>query len=539
MNCALGPKEDAPVDLKSWPGPGAVLRQRHPNAGCPNPSANRFSEKPRKAWRRNCEELGRKWLAEHRRRLLRHTPAHIRAIAEPFASASRRASTHRALPCGLSGLEPFDDPARYNFVNIGERTNVTGSPQVCQTDLARNYEEALCRRAAAGGKRRADHRRQHGRGAARLSEAAMTKFLNLIASEPDIARVPDHDRQLKWSVIEAGLKCAAGQGDRQLDQPQGRRRRILAQAPLVRRYGAAVVVMAFDEQGPGRHVRTTTRNLPRAYKILTEKVGFPPQDIIFDPNILTVATGIEEHNNYAVNFIEATRRIKAKPAAGESSAAASATFRFRFAATTPCARRCTRRSCITPSRPGWTWASSTPASWRSTRRFPTTCSNSSRTCCSIAGRTRPSGWSSSPKRSSKTRRRPAVEDEVAQGTVEERLSHALVKGIVDYIDRERRRSAREIRQPLSIIEGPLMAGMNVVGDLFGSGKMFLPQVVKSARVMKKAVAYLTAVSWKPKKPPGGTSTGAGKVFLATVKGDVHDIGKNIVGVVLGLQQLTR
>ena len=252
--------------------------------------------------------------------------------------------------------------------------------------------------------------------------------------------------------------------------------------------------MAFDEQGQADTVERKVEICTRAYRILTEEVGFPPQDIIFDPNILTVATGIEEHNNYAVDFIEATRRIKADAAPLPRSAAASATSRSPSAATTPCARRCTRPSSTTPSAPASTWASSTPGSSRSTRRSPRTCSSWSRTCCSTAGPTPPSGWSTFAESGQAAGARAAVEEDAwRKGRSRSGSPTRCVKGIVDYIDADTEEARQKYARPLRRHRGPLMDGMNVVGDLFGAGKMFLPQVVKSARVMKKAVAYLHAV----------------------------------------------
>ena len=306
------------------------------------------------------------------------------------------------------------------------------------------------------------------------------------------------------------------------------------QAQAIRRYGAAVIVMAFDEQGQADTVERKVAISACAYNILTDEIGFAPEDIIFDPNILTVATGMEEHNAYALNYLEATRIIKQHAARRARSAAASAIFPSPSAAITSCARPCTRPFSTTPSRPAWTWASSTPA------------------CCAIyddipAAAARACGGRAPqpPARRHRTpahiRRRtvkgegkkPVEEQSWRSLPVGERLTHALVKGIDDYVELDAEEARLQLQEPLAVIEGPLMDGMNVVGDLFAAGKMFLPQVVKSARVMKKAVAYLQPYIEAAKQRNGGSAQAAGKIVMATVKGDVHDIGKNIVGVVLG------
>ena len=416
---------------------------------------------------------------------------------------------------------------------IGERTNVTGSKKFARLITGGDYTAAVdvALDQVRGGANILDVNMDEGM---LDSEQAMTTFLNLIATEPEIARVPVMVDSSKWSVIEAGLKCVQGKGVVNSISLKEGEADFLHKARLVRRYGAGVVVMAFDEQGQADTVERKVAICQRAYKLLTEQVGFEPTDIIFDPNILAVATGIEEHNDYAMNFIEAARDHQGDAARACTSAAASATCRSRSAATTSCARRCTRRSCTTPSRPAWTWASSTPASSPSTRTSRRTCSSASRTCSSTAGPTRPSGWSSSPTRSRaparKRDRRPAWREQ----PVEERLAHALVHGIVDFIEADVEEARQKLPRPLDVIEGPLMDGMKVVGDLFGAGKMFLPQVVKSARVMKKAVAYLEPFMEEEKRAGGVPSASGGRrSCMATVKGDVHDIGKNIVGVVLG------
>ena len=363
-------------------------------------------------------------------------------------------------------------------------------------------------------------------------------FLNLIAAEPDIARVPVMIDSSKFSVIEAGLKCVQGKPVVNSISHEGRRGRSSSQhARIVRRYGAAVVVMAFDEQGQAD-------TLERKIAICDARLRHPGrtrsasrrEDIIFDPNIFAVATGIEEHNDYGVAFIEATRQIRAEPAARRISRAACRTCPSRSAATSRCARRCTRCSSTTPSRPAWTWASSMPASWRSTTismpELREACEdvvlNRRAGCGRAAARASPSASAGRARR----RRRPISPG--ANGRWSKRLAHALVHGITEFIDADTEEARQAAERPLHVIEGPLMAGMNVVGDLFGSGKMFLPQVVKSARVMKQAVAYLMPFMEAEKRRARRrrAASRAGKILMATVKGDVHDIGKNIVGVVL-------
>ena len=336
------------------------------------------------------------------------------------------------------------------------------------------------------------------------SEAAMVTFLNLIAAEPDISRVPIMIDSSKWSVIEAGLKCVQGKSivnSISLKEGEGP---FLEHASKVRRYGAAVVVMAFDEQGQADTATRKFEICKRAYKLLTEKVGFPPEDIIFDPNIFAVATGIEEHNNYALAFIEATRRIKAElPYVHVSGGVSNSPS--PSAAMSGCARRCIRCSSITPSRPAWTWASSMPASSRSTTTSTRSCASWSRTCIlnRRAGRDRPAARSRRAISRARARRSARSIFPGARSRCDERLVHALVHGIGDLHRRGYRGGAAARRQrPLHVIEGPLMDGMNVVGDLFGSGKMFLPQVVKSARVMKQAVAYLMPFMEKEKEELG-------------------------------------
>ena len=363
---------------------------------------------------------------------------------------------------------------------------------------------------------------------------AMTTFLKLIAAEPDIARVPVMIDSSKWSVIEAGLKCVSGKPIVNSISMKEGETQFLEQARKCMAYGAAVVVMAFDEVGQADTRVRKVEICQRAYKLLTG-IGFPPEDIIFDPNVFAVATGIEEHNNYAVDFIEATREIRANCPHVPHLGAACRTCRSLSVATSRCAARCTRSSSITPSRPAWTWASSMQGSSTSTMRSTRCCAKA----CEDVILNRPArNDNESPTERLVTlaetfRGTDAAVEKAAEEwrgwPVNKRLEHALVKGMDAFIVEDTEEARAAARRPIEVIEGPLMDGMNVVGDLFGSGKMFLPQVVKSARVMKKAVAHLIPFIEAAKEVGARPK---GKIVMATVKGDVHDIGKNIVGVVL-------
>ena len=427
----------------------------------------------------------------------------------------------------LSGLEALVLRADTNFVNIGERTNVTGSPKFSKLILDGEYEEALAvaRQQVEGGAQIIDVNMDEGM---LDSEKAMTRFLNLIAAEPDIARVPIMIDSSKWSVIEAGLKCLQGKGIVNSISLKEGEETFKRQARLVRRYGAAVVVMAFDEKGQADTVERKVAIGTRAYRILTEEVGFPPEDIIFDPNILTVATGMEEHNDYAVAFIEATRRIKASlPGVKVSGGVSNISFSFRG---NNVVREAMHSAFLYHAiQAGLDMGIVNAGQLAVYEEIP---KDLLELVEDVLLNRRPDAterlvaFAESVKAKDKG---PEKEDAWRQGTVEERLSHALVKGIVDFIEADTEEARLKYGRPLSVIEGPLMAGMNVVGDLFGSGKMFLPQVVKSARVMKKSVAYLQPFL-EAEKQDGQRAEA--RIVMATVKGDVHDIGKNIVGVVL-------
>src|SRR5437588_60673 len=430
----------------------------------------------------------------------------------------------------LSGLEPLRITPEFGFAVIGERTNITGSPKFSKLILAGDFEAALAvaRQQVQGGANLLDVNMDE---AMIDSEAAMTRFLNLIGSEPEIARIPIMIDSSKWSVIEAGLKCVQGKAVVNSISLKNGEEEFLRQARLVRQYGAAVIVMAFDEQGQADNFQRKTDICARAYKLLTERAAFLASDIIFDPNILTVATGLDEHRNYAVDFIEATRWIKRNlPGARVSGGVSNISFSFRGNNTV---REAMHAAFLFHAiRAGLDMAIVNAGQLAVYEEIESELRE--RVEDVLLNRRddateRLVDFAENIKAKGKTK---VKDEEWRSHSVEERLKHALVKGIVDYIDIDTEEARQKSKRPLDVIEGPLMAGMSVVGDLFGAGKMFLPQVVKSARVMKKAVAYLLPFMEAAKKAGGGRQA-RGKIVMATVKGDVHDIGKNIVGVVLG------
>jgi 5-methyltetrahydrofolate--homocysteine methyltransferase len=430
----------------------------------------------------------------------------------------------------LSGLEALTIRPESNFVNIGERTNVTGSPAFAKLILGGDYDSALsvARQQVEGGAQIIDVNMDEG---LLDSKAAMEQFLRLVAAEPDISRVPVMVDSSKWEILETGLKNIQGKAVVNSISLKEGETKFIEQATLIRRYGAAMVVMAFDERGQADTLERKTEICARCYTTLTERVGVPPQDIIFDPNVLTVATGIEEHNSYAVNFIEATRWIKQHlPLAKVSGGISNISFSFRG---NNVVREAMHAAFLYHAiKAGLDMGIVNAGQLAVYEEIP---KDLLTLVEDVLLNRRPDAterlvaFAETVKQKGKA---AVKDDEWRTGTVEDRLAHALVKGITDYIDQDVEEARRKYAKPLEIIEGPLMAGMNVVGDLFGSGKMFLPQVVKSARVMKKAVAYLLPFMEEEKQKGGGAKSN-GKVLLATVKGDVHDIGKNIVGVVLG------
>ena len=438
-------------------------------------------------------------------------------------------TTHTNLPpLKLSGLEPLVVTPESNFVNVGERTNVTGSRKFLRLIKEEQYEEALAvaRNQVEGGAQIIDVNMDEGM----LDGVyAMTKFLNLIAAEPDIARVPVMIDSSKWEVIEAGLKCVQGKGIVNSISLKEGEESFVKQAAAVRRYGAAVIVMAFDEDGQADTYDRRIEICERSYRILTEKVKFAPQDIIFDPNIFPVATGIEEHRNYALDFFKATRWIKENlPGAKVSGGVSNVSFSFRGNNTV---REAMHSSFLYHAiREGMDMGIVNPAMLEVYDDIPQDLLERVEDVLLNRRDDATERLVDFAETVVGTAKEKKVDDAWRALPVEKRIQHALVKGITEFIIEDTEEARHNFDRPLHVIEGPLMDGMNVVGDLFGSGKMFLPQVVKSARVMKKAVAHLTPFLEAEK---GGEVQVNGRVLMATVKGDVHDIGKNIVGVVLG------
>jgi 5-methyltetrahydrofolate--homocysteine methyltransferase len=529
INCALGPDEMRPF-IEELQQIAPVYVSCYPNAGLPDPlSPTGFPETPETMAPKLGEWARSGWL-NFVGGCCGTTPDHIRAIAEIVKDCPPHEVVKREPYLRLSGMDALTLRPDTNFVNIGERTNVTGSPKFAKLILNNQYEEALAvaRQQVENGAQMIDVNMDEGM---LDSEQAMVTFLNLIAAEPDIARVPIVIDSSKWSVIEAGLKCVQGKAVVNSISLKGGEEEFKQQARLIRRYGAAVIVMAFDERGQADTFARKTEICERAYNILVNEVGFPPQDIIFDPNILTVATGIEEHNNYAVDFIEATRWIKQHlPLAKVSGGVSNISFSFRGNNTV---REAMHSAFLYHAiKAGLDMGIVNAGQLAVYDEIP---KDLLELVEDVLLNRRPDAterliaFAESVKAQGKAE---VKEDEWRSGTVEERLSHALVKGVVDYIEADAEEARQKYGRPLAVIEGPLMDGMNVVGDLFGAGKMFLPQVVKSARVMKKAVAYLQPFM-EAEKAANGKHRAQGKILLATVKGDVHDIGKNIVGVVLG------
>ena len=528
INCALGPKEMRPL-IEELSGLAPISVSCHPNAGLPNPLLpTGFPETPESLAPQLKEWAQNGWL-NIVGGCCGTTPGHIKLIAEAVRGLPPRVPPSVEPYTRLSGLEAVTIRPESNFVNIGERTNVTGSPAFSKLILAGDYEAALAvaRQQVAGGAQIIDINMDEGM---LDSQAAMEKFLRLVASEPDISRVPIMVDSSKWDILETGLKDIQGKPVVNSISLKEGEAKFLQQAKLVHRYGAAVVVMAFDERGQADTYERKIEVCERAYRLLTERIGFPAQDIIFDPNVLTVATGIEEHNNYAVNFFDATRWIKQHlPLAKVSGGVSNISFSFR--GNNPVREAMHSAFLYHAIKAGMDMGIVNPGMLAVYEEIPKDLlelvedlllnrrSDATERLVTFA---------ETVKKSDKA---VVKDDGWRAGAVEERLSHALVKGLTDFIDQDIEEARLKYGKPLAVIEGPLMDGMNVVGDLFGSGKMFLPQVVKSARVMKKAVAYLTPFLEAEKKAAQDTANRT-KLVFATVKGDVHDIGKNIVGVVL-------
>ncbi|MEE1893901.1 methionine synthase [Pseudomonas otitidis] len=526
LNCALGAKELRPY-LAELAAKAETHVSAHPNAGLPN-AFGEYDETPAEM-AAVVEEFAASGLLNIVGGCCGTTPPHIQAIAEAVAKHKPRALPDIPKACRLSGLEPFTIDRNSLFVNVGERTNITGSAKFARLIREENYTEALevALQQVEAGAQVIDINMDEGM---LDSKAAMVTFLNLIAGEPDISRVPIMIDSSKWEVIEAGLKCIQGKGIVNSISMKEGVEQFKHHARLCKRYGAAVVVMAFDEVGQADTAARKKEICKRSYDILVNEVGFPPEDIIFDPNIFAVATGIEEHNNYAVDFIEACAYIRDElPHALSSGGVSNVSFSFR--GNNPVREAIHSVFLYHAIRNGLTMGIVNAGQLEIYDEIPAELrekvedvvlnrhEGSTEALLAIAENYRGGGSV-----------KEAEDEEWRSYPVTKRLEHALVKGITAFIVEDTEECRQQCARPIEVIEGPLMAGMNVVGDLFGAGKMFLPQVVKSARVMKQAVAHLIPFIEEEK---GDKPEAKGKILMATVKGDVHDIGKNIVGVVLG------
>ena len=531
LNCALG-ADAMRAHLAEISAAADTFTCAYPNAGLPN-EFGQYDQSP-EAMAAQLRGFAEEGLLNVVGGCCGSTPEHIRAIAEAVRDMPPRVVPDIAPLMRLSGLEPFTLTKEIPFVNVGERTNVTGSAKFRKLITAGDFSAALevARDQVANGAQIIDINMDEG---LIDSEKAMVEFLNLIAAEPDIARVPIMINSSKWSIIEAGLKCVQGKPlVNSISMKEGEAA-FLHYARLVRAYGAAVVVMAFDEEGQADTLERKVAICTRAYRLLTEEIGFPPEDIVFDPNVFAIATGIEEHSAYGIAFIEAARQITATlPHVHISGGVSNLSFSFRgnepvreamHAVFLYFAIQAGMDMGIVNAGQLAVYESIEPGLREAcedvifNRREDAT-----ERLLAIAERFKGTAGKEAKERDLAWRER----------SVEERISHALVNGITEFIEADTEEARLSAKRPLHVIEGPLMAGMNVVGDLFGAGKMFLPQVVKSARVMKQAVALLLPYmeAEKVANGGGGSRQSAGKILMATVKGDVHDIGKNIVGVVL-------
>jgi len=524
LNCALGAKDMRPyiAELSRIASPYISC---YPNAGLPN-EYGEYDQSP--------EEMGELVKEFAQSGFLNivggccgTTPEHIAQIAKVVADIQPRPIKELSPQTSYSGLEPLNVTSETNFINIGERTNVTGSKKFAKLILNEQYDEALsvARQQVEAGAQIIDVNMDE---AMLDSKAAMVRFMNLIAAEPDIARVPIMIDSSKWEVIEAGLQCVQGKAIVNSISLKEGEKSFRKQAKTIKRYGAATVVMAFDEQGQADTKDRKVEICTRAYKILTEEINFPPENIIFDPNIFAVATGIEEHNNYALDFIEATKEIKEKlPLCQISGGVSNVSFSFRGNNTV---REAMHSAFLYHAiKAGMDMGIVNAGMIAVYDQIPEELLELVEDVLLNRKNTATEALVSYAQTVSSKSVKVVEDLKWRKKPVEERLSYALVKGIVEFIEEDAEKARKKAKRPIDVIEGPLMDGMNIVGDLFGSGKMFLPQVVKSARVMKKAVAYLQPYIEKEKTQ---VRSSAGKILMATVKGDVHDIGKNIVGVVL-------
>ncbi|WP_339899550.1 methionine synthase [uncultured Gilvimarinus sp.] len=526
LNCALGAQELRQY-VQELSRVANCYVSAHPNAGLPNEFGEYDQEPDEMAV--IVEEFASSGFLNIIGGCCGTRPDHIQAIAESVAKHAPRQVPDIEPACRLSGLEPFNITKDSLFVNVGERCNVTGSARFKRLIVEEDYDTALevALEQVEGGAQVIDINMDEGMLDA---EAAMVRFLNLIAGEPDISRVPIMVDSSKWEVIEAGLKCIQGKGIVNSISMKEGEQEFIDKARLCMRYGAAVVVMAFDEQGQADTAARKKEICERSYRLLVDKVGFPPQDIIFDPNIFAVATGIEEHNNYAVDFIEATQWIRENlPHAGVSGGVSNVSFSFR--GNNPVREAIHSVFLYHAIKVGMNMGIVNASQLAVYDDLPDELRNKvedvilnrtdegTEALLDIAEKYREGGSGVAKKEDLEWR----------SWDVKKRMEHSLVKGISTYIIEDTEEARQQAERPLDVIEGPLMDGMNVVGDLFGAGKMFLPQVVKSARVMKQSVAYLQPYI-EAEKVEGARPNG--KILMATVKGDVHDIGKNIVGVVL-------
>ncbi len=526
LNCALGAKQLRPF-LEELSSVADTFVSVHPNAGLPN-EFGEYDDTP-EDMAAVIREFADSGFVNIVGGCCGSTPAHIQAIAEALRSQPPRMPPKIKPYLRLSGLEPFTLRPDTNFVNIGERTNVTGSRRFARLIREENYEAALevARDQVENGAQIIDVNMDEG---LLDSQDALVTFLNLLASEPDISRVPVMIDSSKWEVIEAGLKCVQGKSIVNSISLKEGEEAFIRQARLARRYGAAVIVMAFDEAGQADTLSRKVDICTRAYGLLTKEAGVPPEDIIFDPNVFAIGTGIEEHNSYAVDFIEACREIRRTlPHANISGGISNLSFSFRG---NDAVREAMHSVFLYHAiKAGLTMGIVNPGQLAVYEDIPADLrervedvvlnrrNDATDRLLEIADRV--SGRKKRKTPDLSWRRKP----------VNERLSHALVHGVTDFIEEDTEEARQQHERPIHVIEGPLMDGMKMVGDLFGEGKMFLPQVVKSARVMKKAVAYLVPYIEQEKERNGDVRPN-GRILLATVKGDVHDIGKNIVGVVL-------
>ena len=531
LNCALGAKDMRP-HIEAISKTSICYVSAYPNAGLPNAFGG-YDETP-EMMAEALEEFVQSGFVNVIGGCCGTTPDHIREFAR-VARKHKPRTIPRPIPfTRLSGLEPIEIRPESNFVNIGERTNVTGSKAFLNLIKAEKFEEALAvaREQVDGGAQVIDINMDEGMIDGKES---MVKFLNLIASEPDIARVPIMIDSSKWEIIEAGLKCIQGKGIVNSISLKGGEEEFVRQATLVKEYGAAVIVMAFDEMGQADNYQRRIEICERAYRILVDQVGFPPEDIIFDPNIFPVGTGMEEHRQNAIDFFRATKWIKDNlPHAHISGGVSNVSFSFRG---NNHVREAMHSAFLYHGiKNGMDMGIVNPSMLAVYDDIPKDLLEHIEDVLLDRrddATERLLAFAENVKGNAKKSEGPDLT--WRQGTVEERLAHSLVKGLTDFIDEDTEEARQKYGRPLHVIEGPLMAGMNVVGELFGAGKMFLPQVVKSARVMKKSVAYLQPYLEAEKLENlknNVASKAQGKVLLATVKGDVHDIGKNIVGVVL-------